>query len=322
MGYWDYNETTGQPYYVEDTPDPSGGAQENDPNYLYLQGYEAPYSGGDTQSGGPPPYDSYRYDENGTTPDPSGGAQENDPNYLYLQGYRGGYSAGDTQSEGPPLVPSYGVPEYSPPEPQPILPPDWNAPPSHYADTSRFPSGAGGMPKMSYGQRVQRAIALSKTPIEAVRDEALATNPWWTETQRNYLSDIPVAWAEEMGGGGTYYPETGRITLHPDNSRGATRVAVMRHELEHALYGNMLSPREQAEWAGEYANAVLTGRMQPVKERNYFQQYPGDRAIEMYPTRPADLPQEMQRFYNPPSAPVNQWPVPIWRSQSNAIRGY
>ncbi len=43
MGYFDYNETTGQPFWVDDTPpDPSGGAQENDPNYLYLEGYQAP----------------------------------------------------------------------------------------------------------------------------------------------------------------------------------------------------------------------------------------------------------------------------------------
>ncbi|MFA6315674.1 MAG: hypothetical protein WC648_04905 [Candidatus Paceibacterota bacterium] len=157
--------------------------------------------------------------------------------------------------------------------------------------------------------------SLNKQPANDIRDEALQEN-WWTQPQREYMSDIPTRWDNEIEAGGRYMPPSGRIDINPyEMGPGNTQDAIptMQHELRHAWQFNMLSPRERMEWLDQYNLAVMQGRMQPEPERSYFPGEPNARALESYARHPEDLPYEMYRFYEPPTTPVSQWPTPAWR---------
>ncbi len=236
MGYWDYNETTGQPYYVEDTPDLSGGAQENDPNYLYLQGYGNAERRGEYENAG--------------------------------------FGAGGTE-----------------PSPQPPMP-----------------------------QSIRYAFDL--------RDRVLAEDTgtdknWpfthWTPEQAQYLADIPAEWGDLGGAGekkvlGTYSWD-GKIAIDNatvDDPYMNGQAAVMGHELLHALYFNMLSPEQRQEYNDLYEQNWAAGNI-PGKTKWG--------AVEMYPRRRDIFPENMLPYYDPPTTPVNQWPVPAWR-KSDPTRGY
>lgn len=151
-------------------------------------------------------------------------------------------------------------------------------------------------------------------PATSARDVALEQGPY-TESQQEYLSDVPVEYKPMNDAVGMYFTNSGKVELSPGlkGSPKNTR-KVAQHELDHALYYNALSPKERMDWTDKYNLAVMGGKMQPVQERDYFAANPGARAVEMYPGRPKDLPYDMYRFYQPSQLPVAQWPAKKWTS--------
>jgi hypothetical protein len=228
------------------------------------------------------------------------------------------------------------APPAPPPEPvEPVEPPygpgnyEWD---EAYGTPWWFSSGDAGVGVSNYEREekyqkmaeeynrdnsILEGMGYRDLPATSFRDGALERGPY-TKSQKEYLSDVPIDYEDvDMSFAGAYFPGEGNVKLSRLLQREPTAQATetAQHELDHALYYNMLSPKERMQWTDAYNLAVMEGRMKPVRERDYFVKWPEHRAIEMYPERPQDLPYEMYRFYDPPTIPLSGWPEPVWRRQ-------
>ena len=201
-----------------------------------------------------------------------------------------------------------------PPEPvEPVEPPygpgnfAWD---EQYATPPWISTGDVGV-----GVRNQeRMQGMEQTRAEAGRDDALRQGPY-SESQRQYLADVPFSMTHRSDVAGFYQPWDGKVAL-ASSMNPTTDPQTAQHELDHALYYNLLSPKERLQWTDAYNLAVMEGKMRPIREAwEYFKTDPGMRAVEMYPQRQDDLPYDMYRFYDPPTIPVSVWPEPVWRRQ-------